>query len=385
MNKKIVAILVSVLVFAITAGGYAVYGANKDKKVEESVKEAKASANELYKAMKKNISAGEETGDFKKIDGDKLLNVEAKAAIAKADLEQASGEAKKKLGNVLKETVEPKIKEVHEYNKGASIAESLYGRIYEAEKLAAENPLAPELLAGLPQLKEDAMEENDKFKSLKPPYNKLFADRFIQKIEKLEGIINMFTSAEQTVQTVIDLSADEKTAKDVFEKKVDEAKKMIEELENETAKEELSEQLEQAIAAFYSAQAERDERAREKEAEEAKTFTTGDGTVYELGEGPDFEPMATVAAQHGARLYYIPHSDVGIIVKNKATILSMSTGSISTTISQARLLADLLAAKGYKVSYETIKNVIDKGTPFEDEKEFIRISKQGNDLNVNMW
>lgn len=385
MNKKIVSAIVAVLVLAITAGGYAVYGANKDKKAEDSVEEAKTSAADLYKEMKKYISAGEETGEFKKIDGDKILTVEAKAAIAKADLEHASEDAKKELGKVLEEKVDPKIKGVKEYNKGADIALSLYGRINEAEKLAAENPLAPELLAGLPQLKEDTIEENSKFKTLDEPYSTLFTDRYVQRVEKLEGIINMFSTAEQSVQAVVDMSVDEKTSREAFDKKVDEAKKMIEDLTNEAAREELSEQLENAATAYYTASAEREELARKKAEEEAKTFTSGDGTVYELGEGPDFEPEASIAKQHGGRLYYIPHSDVGIIVKDKATILSMSSGSIGTTTGQARLLADLLAAKGYKISYETVKAVVDTGTPFEDEKEFIRVYKQGNKLYAHIW
>ncbi|WP_053367518.1 hypothetical protein [Bacillus sp. FJAT-27245] len=385
MNRKIVSVMVAVLVLAITAGGYAVYGANKDKKAEDSVEEAKASAADLYKEMKKYINAGEETGEFKKIDGDKILTVEAKAAIAKADLEHASEDAKKKLGKVLKETVEPKIQEIQEYNKGADIAAPLYVRIKEAEKLAAENPLAPELLSELPQLKEDTIEENSKFKSLEAPYSSLFADRYVQRVEKLEGIINMFTTAEQTVQAVVDMSVDEKTGRAAFDKKVDEAKKMIDDLTNETAREELTEELEKAATAYYTAAAEREELARKKAEEEAKTFTSGDGTVFELGEGPDFEPEASVAKQHGGRLYYIPHSDVGIIVKDKAKILSMSTGSIGTTTGQAKLLADLLSAKGYKISYETIKAVVDTGTPFEDKNEFIRVYKQGNQLYANMW
>lgn len=385
MNKKIVSAIVAVLVLAITAGAYAVYGANKDKKAEDSVEEAKTSAADLNKEMKKYISAGEETGEFKKIDGDKILTVEAKAAIAKADLEHASGGAKRELGKVLEEKVEPKIKGVKEYNKGADIALSLYGRINEAEKLAAENPLAPELLAGLPQLKEDTIEENSKFKSLDEPYSTIFTDRYVQRVEKLEGIINMFSTAEQSVQAVVDMSVDEKTSREAFDKKVDEAKKMIDDLTNETAREDLSEQLENAATAYYTASAEREELARKKAEEEAKTFTSGDGTVYDLGEGPDFEPEASIAKQHGGRLYYIPHSDVGIIVKDKATILSMSSGSIGTTTGQARLLADLLAAKGYKITYETVKAVVDTGTPFEDEKEFIRVYKQGNKLYAHIW
>ncbi|RDU36855.1 hypothetical protein DRW41_09115 [Neobacillus piezotolerans] len=385
MNKKIVSVIIAVLVLAITAGGYAVYGANKDKKAEDSVDEAKTSAADLYKEMKKYISAGEESGEFKKIDGDKILTVEAKSAIAKADLENASENAKKELGKVLKEKVEPKIKEIQEYNKGATIAASLYGRINEAEKLAAENPLAPELLAGLPQLKEDTIEENSKFKTLEEPYSSLFTDRYVKRVEKLEGIINMFATAEQTVQAVVNMSVNEKTKREAFDKKVDEAKKMIDDLTNEAAREELSVQLENASTSFYTAVAEREEQARKKAEEEAKTFTAGDGTVYELGEGPDFEPEASVAKQHGGRLYYIPHSDVGIIVKDKATIMSMSAGSIGTTTAQAKLLADLLAAKGYKITYETIKGVVDTGTPFEDEKEFIRIYKQGNQLYAHIW
>ncbi|WP_316571624.1 hypothetical protein [Neobacillus sp. YIM B06451] len=385
MNRKLILVMIAVFALAITAGGYAVYGANKDKRAEDSVEEAKASAADLYKELKKYINSGEETGEFKKIDGDKILTVEAKLAIAKADLEPASENAKKKLGKVLKETVEPKIKEIQEYNKGASIAMTLYGRIKEAEKLAAENPLAPELLAGLPQLKEDTMEESSKFKSLEAPYSTLFADRYVLRVEKLEGIINMFATAEQTVQVVIDMSVDEKTSREVFEKKAEEAKKMIEDLTNEAAREELTDELEKATTAFYTAAVEREELARKKAEEEAKTFTAGDGTVFELGEGPNFEPEASVAKKHGGKVYYMPNSDVGIIVKDKTAILSMSTGSIGTTTGQAKLLADLLVAKGYKISYETIKEVVDSGTTFEDTNEFIRVYKEGDKLYANMW
>ena len=385
MNKKLGFIIIAVLILAVTGGSYAVYGATKDKKAENSVNEAKSSASDLYKEMEKKISSGEETSHFEKIDSERILAAEALFSVAKADLKNASKKAIDEYGKILRDEVEPVIEQLREYNKGAAIAEPLFERINAAEKLAAENPLSPELLEELPLLKADTIEDSKQFRKLKPPFSELFGDRYVLEVEKLEGIMNLFVTAEQAVQTLTDLSENDKTLKVDFDKKVSEAKKLVSDLTNESAKKELTAELENAIKAFESAEKKRTEEAKLKEENEAKTFKGPNGEVYELGEGPSFDPAWSVAQKHGARLYYMPDSDVMIFVKNNARILTMSAGYMGTDLSNGNILADLLTARGYKITQKEMNNIIQSGTPFEKEKEMFRVYRDGKNLIAETW
>ncbi|OCA87542.1 hypothetical protein A8F94_06670 [Bacillus sp. FJAT-27225] len=394
MKKRIWASLVALVVLALTAGGYAAYGMNKDKKAEKSVEEAKASATELYNEMKKRILEGEESGKFEKIDGEKVLQAEALAVVARTDVQKASKEAIRKYGEILAETVSPKINEVKEYNKGAEVAIVLYERINKAEKMAAENPLSPELISGLPNLMETAKQENERFKQLKDPYSSLFADRYIEKVEKLEKILNLFLTADQAVQTVFDMSTNSRIDKADFDNKVEEARKRINELTNQSVKGNLTSKLEGATKAFGSMDAKRkaaeaeqkEELAKEIEkAEEPKIFTAPDGTNLLLGEKSVTNPDWKVAQKHGAGVYYLPGSDVGMIVKNNKSLLTFSSGTMATETSQAALLADLLTARGFSVTQKEVENVVKSGSPFEKEADYFRVYREGTKLFAETW
>ncbi|RHW42566.1 hypothetical protein D1B31_02935 [Neobacillus notoginsengisoli] len=385
MNRKLGFIIIAVLILVVTVGSYVVYGATKDKKAENSVNEAKSSASDLYKEMEEKIDTGKETGHFAKVDREKILKAEALVSIAKADLKEATNKTSREYKEILQDEVESMIGQLREYNKGAAIAEPLYERIYAAEKLAAENPLSPDLLEELPLLKADVLEGNKEFKKLKPPFHDLFADRYILEVEKLEGIMNLFVTAEQAVQTLIDMSESEKTIKADFDKKYEEAKKLVEELSNESAKNELTAEMETAAKAFANADKKRDEEAKKKEEDEAKTFTGPEGEMYELGEGPSFDPAWSVAKKHGARLYFMPDSDVMIFVKDNSRILTMSAGFIGTDLNHGNILADLLTARGYKITQKEMNNVIQSGTPFEKEKEMFRVYREGKKLIAETW
>ncbi|WP_043932234.1 hypothetical protein [Bacillus sp. EB01] len=396
MKKRIWISLLAVLFMAVTAGGYAAYGMNKDKKAEKSVDEASASVAELYKEMQTRINEGKESGKFIKIDKEKILQAEALTIVARTDLEEASKDVIQKYGKKLAESISPRIEQVKEYNKGAEISLLLYERIDDAEKMAAENPLSPELIANLPLLKETVKRENERFKELKDPFSSLFLNKYVEKIERLEKIMTVFVTAEQAVQIVIDMSTDIRIEKADFDTKVEEAKKLIDELANDSVKEKLTSKLNNAVKSFGSMDTRRkeekkkeekikEEEKKKAEALEAKNFTASDGTMFILSDGLGTNSDWKVAKKHGAALYYLPGSDVGLIVKNKKSILTLSSGSITTDISQASLLADLLSSRGFPITLKDVENVVKSGSPFENEAEYFRVYREGNKLYAETW